>query len=655
MKQKKSSLQKNSSGLKDNQSAISETQSQQSSPDLSAFRNVLVNPEMANPADILRLQSLAGNKATSEWLKNQNQDETSDQDNQDKLAPSITNEIHSERGKGMALDGKKKKNLEKEFDSDFSNVRLHTGTKADSLNQKLKSKAFTSGSDIFFRESTDTRNSQILRHELSHVVQQGGRASTGDLFLGKADTAEERQAENFSKTHSGFEMQTDGSGQSGLSPFVQRLMDVKTFKSKTNERFATRSKSTIIEIDAALGKIPPGDDIYSNRALYTDLYSLCKTFLTNTDENSEKRKQGVTLLKQEIEKEVKDRVTKFTEVIQGFVSTEQDGFSKKAVELDKLGIFIDHFKGSIDLAGSEKNKSDELSGMSDSLNQRIDDLLGDLESMNFDTSEFSLIQEKIDNTSRWIEVKKNVLNQDAAADESRLKLLKQKLIQKDLDELETIKNNPDTPDETRSFLDEILANKDKIFFEGGASGAKKKDVGGKQYLLKHNIADKTMDKGERLGSLAHELTHVSVAEKFDNSVLLFSYAKTADPEDVKKLIKKRVENITQAVTLANNCPQLKNGDRKKLGIVKGKLDYAGSDKVGLYINRFAETNELSKVEAEELRDKLKTLGLNNTVIEYDSVVNQILTYLAVWSVPKTDPFYVYMVKIGKQANLHRTT
>jgi hypothetical protein len=70
--------------------------------------------------------------------------------------------------------------MESAFGADFSGVRVHTGSASDQLNDQLGASAFTVGSDIFFRGSTPDASTaggqELLAHELTHVVQQGGSA-----------------------------------------------------------------------------------------------------------------------------------------------------------------------------------------------------------------------------------------------------------------------------------------------------------------------------------------------------------------------------------------------------------------------------------------------------------------------------------------------
>jgi hypothetical protein len=60
---------------------------------------------------------------------------------------------------------------------DFGNVNIHTGGDANHVNEAVQARAFTTGSDIFFRDGEYNPESssgrELLAHELTHVVQQG--------------------------------------------------------------------------------------------------------------------------------------------------------------------------------------------------------------------------------------------------------------------------------------------------------------------------------------------------------------------------------------------------------------------------------------------------------------------------------------------------
>jgi hypothetical protein len=91
------------------------------------------------------------------------------------LDPGIAQEIQQTRG-GKSLDGTIRRKMESQFGTSFGNVRLHTDSRADTLNRSLDARAFTKGRDIFFRSGEYNPGTQqgqhLLAHELTHIVQQ---------------------------------------------------------------------------------------------------------------------------------------------------------------------------------------------------------------------------------------------------------------------------------------------------------------------------------------------------------------------------------------------------------------------------------------------------------------------------------------------------
>jgi hypothetical protein len=88
--------------------------------------------------------------------------------------------IASTRGSGQALPDDTRGMLESKMGYDFSGVNVHTDATADSLNRSVSAKAFTTGNDVYFSQGAYNPGSkdgqQLLAHELTHVVQQGGAA-----------------------------------------------------------------------------------------------------------------------------------------------------------------------------------------------------------------------------------------------------------------------------------------------------------------------------------------------------------------------------------------------------------------------------------------------------------------------------------------------
>ncbi|HEY79311.1 MAG TPA: DUF4157 domain-containing protein [Dehalococcoidia bacterium] len=102
------------------------------------------------------------------------------------VAERLERQINTARGGGHPLDGPVQASLEPHFGADFSSVRVHTDSEADALNRSLSARAFTTGTDIFFRKGAydpaSISGQRLIAHELSHVVQQSsgrvGRSGT---------------------------------------------------------------------------------------------------------------------------------------------------------------------------------------------------------------------------------------------------------------------------------------------------------------------------------------------------------------------------------------------------------------------------------------------------------------------------------------------
>lgn len=79
---------------------------------------------------------------------------------------------------GRPLDGGVRKDMEQRFAHDFSQVRVHTGQRAAQSADEVGAQAYTVGRDVVFGERqfapASNAGRQLLAHELTHVVQQGG-------------------------------------------------------------------------------------------------------------------------------------------------------------------------------------------------------------------------------------------------------------------------------------------------------------------------------------------------------------------------------------------------------------------------------------------------------------------------------------------------
>lgn len=148
--------------------------------------------------NILQMQRTLGNRAVQRMLGHV---QRVPYEQGGELDDDLSNQINSSRGSGGRLDSGVAESMGQQMDYDFSGVNVHTDTNADRLSRSIGAKAFTTGSDIFFKEGAYNPSSSdgqsLLAHELTHVVQQGGQApSGGKLTVGPANDSYESEADS---------------------------------------------------------------------------------------------------------------------------------------------------------------------------------------------------------------------------------------------------------------------------------------------------------------------------------------------------------------------------------------------------------------------------------------------------------------------------
>ncbi|NEP20290.1 MAG: DUF4157 domain-containing protein [Leptolyngbya sp. SIO4C1] len=83
----------------------------------------------------------------------------------------IADQLNASKGQGSLLDESTQEHMGSTFGADFSNVRVHTDSKAAQLSQNLGAKAFTHGSDIYFSSGKYDPNSREGKHLLAHELK----------------------------------------------------------------------------------------------------------------------------------------------------------------------------------------------------------------------------------------------------------------------------------------------------------------------------------------------------------------------------------------------------------------------------------------------------------------------------------------------------
>jgi hypothetical protein len=141
------------------------------------------------PAAVIGLQRLAGNQSVGALLEGEE-------------AASPVREVVGSGG-GAPLDPGARSFLEQRMGADFSDVRVHTGARADESARSISAQAYTVGTDVVFRsgayEPDSPSGRHVLAHELAHVVQQkagpvAGSPAPGGISVSDPSDAFEQAA-----------------------------------------------------------------------------------------------------------------------------------------------------------------------------------------------------------------------------------------------------------------------------------------------------------------------------------------------------------------------------------------------------------------------------------------------------------------------------
>ena len=163
-----------------------------------------------SPQAVQSLQRLAGNSSVGSMLG-------------EKEESPVRDVVRS--GGGEPLDSKTRGYMESRLGEDFSDVRVHTGGKADESARSINAQAYTVGNDVVFgggKYQPDTPTGQrVIAHELTHVVQQrsgpvDGTAAPGGIKVSDPSDRFEQAAERTADR-----MMGGGSGPVSAEPASQ--------------------------------------------------------------------------------------------------------------------------------------------------------------------------------------------------------------------------------------------------------------------------------------------------------------------------------------------------------------------------------------------------------------------------------------------------
>ena len=115
------------------------------------------------------------------------------------VSSQMESQLNHLQGGGQTLPAGLRDMMERGFDRDFSQVRLHTDSEAAGLSSSINAKAFTHGNDIYFNRgqfSPETLEGQrLVAHELAHVAQGEGKVGRKDGYEDEFKKFEDRIVE----------------------------------------------------------------------------------------------------------------------------------------------------------------------------------------------------------------------------------------------------------------------------------------------------------------------------------------------------------------------------------------------------------------------------------------------------------------------------
>lgn len=142
-----------------------------------------------------------------------------------------------------------------------------------------------------------------------------------------------------------------------------------------------------------------------------------------------------------------------------------------------------------------------------------------------------------------------------------------------------------------------------------------------------------------LGHIAHELTHVAAHQAFGSSPVMELVQSGATDQEVAALAAERKKALNDLKAALAGNPEFDDFQR---GMLEEKLVYgAQPHKLERYADSFEKAGKIDAAQKERLVGWGKAAGdASGTLVEYDTVLNQMLIYLHMWQTSQDNPFYV---------------
>jgi hypothetical protein len=238
---------------------------------------------------------------------------------------------------------------------------------------------------------------------------------------------------------------------------------------------------------------------------------------------------------------------------------------------------------------------------------------------------------------------------------------------RDLDELRKIGNDAATPSLLCSVIAECTAARNVQLMDAanGKPGLKYNTTRSatQKYSLSHAM-EQSLGKRFRMGSLLHELTHLSIAQIFDNTCLMLSISKTATDAEILAMAKARNAKIQQLIAQidldVSEFERISRLTITQTGVTRNRLYVEYKEKAlypvcGKFANQYLRVFKPKMDPAEHARlVALAGQGLDCELIEYDTVINQMLLWSHLYGMDANCGTYTALESLVREAHSYRT-
>ena len=563
---------------------------------------------------VLELQRLIGNAAVSELLGGAESAERQS---------AAVGEVLSSPGR--PLDEPVRADMEARLGADFSDVRVHTDGAAHESAESVAAHAYTSGSHIVFQRGgynpASDAGRHVLAHELTHVIQQrhgpvAGADTGGGLAISDPSDRFEREAERTAAAAvTGAQVSPITTTVASEGVPVARLMSVEAFRRQTTVGAFEKRGSSIGRVEEALAayhRLPQTS--YLDRRRQLEAIQAAAADYSRQSKSGRHQAAVDAVARESQEEQNQIRIPATIEEILRQVAAHAQIYQRLA-DADRATDPVAKMRGI--LAAQE----------------------GILRQMEVTNADFdSDLSRANGNLATWLN---DIVNAMSAAQVRTV-------VEDDLRLLDDIAADANAPQITRDILRDVLAHRDMVKFGHGTPGTSLSPAGtAEKYTMKHML-HQTAGATERIGSLAHELTHVDSGETYANSEILLLMRRNLGDGEVRQLVGQRRADIDRLNTLLAQSQSLTDQQRE---LFDAKVKYAAEPMkgVGRYAALFKSSGKIDDPTFQRLMHiEQLSAPASSLLVEYDPVITQLLVYLQRWGVGQQDPLHAEVMRIAER-------